>query len=135
MRKSVLLFFLLSLLSLLMIHCNRRAESQLHERLSQMAKELNESTPVMLDSYTRFDEATVTKENLFRYRYTVLNTYNPDSLLSDRLQTLTDNIRIMFSTNDELAIFRENNVVLEYIYNDEQQQTIRTITIKPEDYQ
>lgn len=65
MRKSVLLFFLLSLLSLLMIHCNRRAESQLHERLSQMAKELNESTPVMLDSNTRFDEATVTKENLF----------------------------------------------------------------------
>lgn len=118
-----------------MIHCNRRAESQLHERLSQMAKELNESTPVMLDSNTRFDEATVTKENLFRYRYTVLNTHNPDSLLSDRLQTLTDNIRIMFSTNDELAIFRENNVVLEYIYNDEQQQTIRTITIKPEDYQ
>ena len=135
MRKSVLLFFLLSLLSLLIIHCNRRAESQLHERLSQMAKELNESTPVMLDSNTRFDEATVTKENLFRYRYTVLNTHNPDSLLSDRLQTLTDNIRIMFSTNDELAIFRENNVVLEYIYNDEQQQTIRTITIKPEDYQ
>jgi hypothetical protein len=41
----------------------------------------------------------------------------------------------MFSTNDELAIFRENNVVLEYVYNDEQQQTIRTITIKPEDYQ
>ncbi len=100
-----------------------------------MAAELNESAPVMLDPYTRFEEAGVTDENHFRYRYTVLNTDNPDSLLSERLQTLTDNIRTLFSTNAELAIFRENSVVLEYVYNNEQQQTLRTITLNPEDYQ
>lgn len=134
MRKTILLFTLL-ILATFFFQCNRRADGQLHERLSQMAVELNESAPVMLDSYTRFEEASVTDQNHFCYRYTVLNTDNPDSLLSERLQTLTGNIRTMFATNAELAIFRENSVVLEYVYNNEHQQTLRTITLNPEDYQ
>ncbi len=134
MRKSILLFTLL-ILATFFSQCNRKADGQLHERLSQMAAELNESAPVMLDSYTRFEEASVTDQNHFCYRYTVLNTDNPDSLLSERLQTLTDNIRTMFATNAELAIFRENSVVLEYVYNNEQQQPLRTITLNPENYQ
>lgn len=134
MRKTILLFTLL-ILATFFFQCNRRADGQLHERLSQMAVELNESAPVMLDSYTRFEEASVTDQNHFCYRYTVLNTDNPDSLLSERLQTLTHNIRTMFATNAELAIFRENSVVLEYVYNNEHQQTLRTITLNPEDYQ
>lgn len=110
-------------------------ESRLHERLTQMATALNESAPVMLDRYTRFEEASVTDENHFRYRYTVLNTENPDSLLTERLETLIDNIRTMFSTSDELAVFRDNSVVLEYIYLNEQQETLRFIAIDPEAYQ
>lgn len=100
-----------------------------------MATALNESAPVMLDRYTRFEEASVTDENHFRYRYTVLNTENPDSLLTERLETLIDNIRTMFSTSDELAVFRDNSVVLEYIYLNEQQETLRFIAIDPEAYQ
>lgn len=134
MRKTSLLFTLLILASFF-IQCNRKGDSLLHDKLSQMAAELNESAPVMLDSYTRFDEAGVTDDNHFQYRYTVLNTENPDSLLSERLMTLTDNIRTMLSTNEELAIFRENSVVLQYIYLDEQQQNLRSITINPKDYQ
>lgn len=134
MRKTSLLFTLL-LLASFFIQCNRKADGRLHDRLSHMAEELNESAPVMLDSYTRFEEASVNDDNHFRYRYTVLNTENPDSLLSERLTTLTDNIRTMFSTNEELAIFRENSVVLEYVYNNEQQLPIRIITLNPEDYQ
>ncbi|QRX63054.1 hypothetical protein JS578_09210 [Dysgonomonadaceae bacterium zrk40] len=134
MRKLSLLFTLLILASFF-IQCNRKTDGRLNDRLTEMAKELNESAPVMLDPYTRFDEASVTGDNHFRYRYSVLNTKNPDSLLSERLATLTDNIRTMFSTNEELAIFRENSVVLEYVYNNEQQQLLRTITINPEDYQ
>lgn len=134
MRKITLLFTLFILASFF-IQCNRKADGRLNDKLSVMAKELSESAPVMLDPYTRFEEASVSEDNHFRYRYTVLNTDNPDSLLSERLSTLTDNIRTMFSTNEELAIFRENSVVLEYVYNNEQQQPLRTITINPEDYQ
>jgi hypothetical protein len=41
----------------------------------------------------------------------------------------------MFSTSDELAVFRDNSVVLEYIYLNEQQETLRFIAIDPEAYQ
>ena len=133
MRKIFFLFTLLLMASFLM-QCGNNPDRQLHERLSQMAAELNESAPVMLDPNTRLEGVSVTDENHFCYRYTVLNTENPDSLLSEWLQTLTDNIHTMVSTKAELAIFRENSVVLEYIYMDEQQQTLRTITINPEDY-
>ena len=133
MRKIFLLFTLL-LMVFLLVQCAPHTERRVHERLSQMAAELNASVPVMLDANTRYDGSSVTDENHFRYHYTVLNTDNPDSLLSERLQTLTDNIRTMFSTSAELAIFREYSVVLEYIYLNEQQQPLRIITLNPEDY-
>ncbi len=95
MRKISLLFTLLILASFF-IQCNRKVDNRLNDRLSEMAKELNESAPVMLDPYTRFEEASVTGDNHFRYRYSVLNTENPDSLLSERPAALTDNIRTIF---------------------------------------
>lgn len=132
MRK---IFFILTLfVSLLMIQCSR-PNRELHEKLTQMATELNESAPVMLDQYTRFEKATVTPRNVFRYHYSVMNSNNPDSLLEKRSQTLMKNIKTMFSTNADLRIFTENDVVIEYIYADENNNKLRTIRINPEDYQ
>ncbi|MBK5195281.1 MAG: hypothetical protein JJE08_04500 [Proteiniphilum sp.] len=100
-----------------------------------MAAELNESAPVSLDQYTRFEEASVTTDNVFRYHYRVMNINNPDSLLENRVEELMKSIKTMFSTNADLRIFTENDVVIEYIYTDENNSNIRTITINPEDYQ
>jgi len=99
-----------------------------------MASELNESTPVMLDQFTRFDQASVTADNVFRYHYTVLHPNNPDSLLENRFQSLRENILTLLSTNADLRIFTENEVTMEYIYSDENHRIIRTIRINPEDY-
>jgi hypothetical protein len=115
------------------MQCNR-GDGALNKKLSEMAAGLNESTPVMLDQYTRFEEASVSPDNVFRYRYTVLNTTNPDSLIENISQSLKENIKVAFSTNAELRIFKENNVVIEYIYNDENNRTLRSLQITPEDY-
>jgi predicted PhzF superfamily epimerase YddE/YHI9 len=100
----------------------------------QIATGLNASTPVMLDQYTRLEEATVTPDNVFRYHYSVVNTNNPDSLLENMSQALVKNMKTAFSTNADLRIFTENNVVIEYIYTDENNNNIRTLRINPEDY-
>ncbi len=133
MRKT---FLTLSVIfsSLLFVQCNS-GEKELHGKLSEMARELNALSPVMLDRYTRFDEASVTQDNVFRYRYTVLNTDNPDSLVQQLSQSLTENIRKEFSANSQLLIFRDNHVIIEYIYQDEDNRIIRTLRIEPEDYQ
>lgn len=133
MRKT---FFLLSVIffSLLILQCST-GDKELHKKLTQMAAELNESAPVSLDQYTRFEEASVTTDNVFRYHYRVMNINNPDSLLENRVEELMKSIKTMFSTNADLRIFTENDVVIEYIYTDENNSNIRTITINPEDYQ
>jgi len=131
MRKtSNILSFIFSLL---FVQCNP-GDRALNKKLSEMASELNESTPVMLDQFTRFDQASVTADNVFRYHYTVLHPNNPDSLLENRFQSLRENILTLLSTNADLRIFTENEVTMEYIYSDENHRIIRTIRINPEDY-
>ena len=110
-------------------------EKEINKKLNEMASNLNEYTPVMLDQYTRFNEATVSSDNIFTYHYTVLNTENPDSLICEVESVLKTNIKNEISTNPELAYFKQNNVVLEYVYNDDNNQTIRLIRVNPEDYQ
>ena len=133
MRKACFILTLL-FISLLHIQCSS-GKKELHRKLKEMAVELNASSPVMLDQYTRFEEASVTAENVFRYHYTVMNCTNPDSLLEVRSLALLKNIKTMFSTNNDLRIFTENDVVIEYIYTDEHHTNIRTLRINPEDYQ
>lgn len=132
MRKTILKIFLVYI-SILFIQCGSN-ENAINKKLSQMAADLNLSTPVMLDNYTRFDEATVSDENVFTYNYTVMNCSNPDSLVQVVSVSLKENIKREFSTNPQLLFFKKNNVVIEYVYKDEHDQVIRLIQINPEDY-
>lgn len=125
MRKSFLILSIV-LSSILITQCDSDKKA-IHKKLTEMALNLNESTPVMLDNFTRFDNATVTDENIFQYNYTVLNTQNPDSLIKEVESSLRDNIRQEFRTNPQLLFFKENNVSIEYVYNDENKKVIRRI--------
>lgn len=133
MRKIISILFV-ALFFLSFMQCTPK-EKALQKKLEEMAVNLNESAPVMLDQYTRFEEASVVQGNVFRYRYTVLNISNPDSLVEKGLQSLKENIGKEFSSNADLRIFKENNVTMEYVYNDEAGRTIRSLQIGPEDYQ
>lgn len=133
MRKIIFILSIVSL-SLFFMQCTSDKKA-LNKKLEEMAVNLNESAPVMLDQFTRFEGASVTSGNIFRYSYTVLNTSNPDSLVQNGLQSLKENIGKEFSSNPDLRIFKKNNVTIEYVYNDENGQTIRSLRITPEDYQ
>lgn len=122
------------ILSLLLIQCGSD-DKTVNKKLSQMAADINVSTPVMLDQFTRFDKAEVSDDNVFRYNYTVLNSSNPDSLIQVVSLNLTESIKREFSTNPELLFFKENNVVIEYVYKDESSKVIRLFSINPEEYQ
>lgn len=132
MRKII---FILSILfsSLLFLQCTSN-EKALNKKLEEMAANLNESAPVLLDQYTRFEKAVVTSENIFQYHYTVLNTSNPDSLVENGLRLLKENIGKEYALNADLRIFKENNVTIEYVYNNENGQIVRSLQIGPEDY-
>src|SRR5690554_5286494 len=132
--KRTLLLFSIFIISLLLIQCNSEKKA-IHKTLTEMATELNESTPVMLDQYTRFDQASVTNENIFQYIYTILNSTNPDSLIGVVESSVRANIKREFSVNPQLMFIKENNVSVEYVYNDENSNVIKTIRIDSSDYQ
>ncbi|MDR0422309.1 MAG: hypothetical protein LBH72_04775 [Proteiniphilum sp.] len=132
MRKLNSILLLITL-SLFLAQCSSR-ERALNRKLEEMASGLNESAPVQLDRYTRFEEASVMPGNIFRYRYTVLNVSNPDSLVESGLRSMKSNMGKAFSSNPDLRIFRENNVTVEYVYCNADGQIIRSLQITPGDY-
>lgn len=132
MKKS-LLILCIGLTVVLITQCDSDKKA-INKKLTEMANNLNESAPVMLDGYTRFDNASVTGDNVFQYNYTVLNTKNPDSLIKVVENSLIRNIKLEFNTNPQLLFFKENNVSIEYLYNNENKQLIRRIYIDSNNY-
>ena len=131
MKKSLLIISIV-LSSILITQCDSNKKA-LHKKLTEMAISLNESAPVMLDSFTRFDNASVTN-NVFQYNYTVLNTQNPDSLIQLYETSLIESIKIEFNTNPQLLFFKKNNVPIEYVYSDENNRVVRRIQIDSSNY-
>lgn len=133
MRKFIYFFFFLLSVASLLPQCASDRRS-LHGKLVEMAINLNESAPVMLNRYTRFDSACVTEDNVFEYHYTVMNISNPDSLIQIGMPALKKEISEKFALNQDLRIFKENNVIIEYVYNDEKGGIVKILKITPEDY-
>ena len=132
MKKSLLILSIV-FSSILITQCDSDKKA-INKKLTEMASNLNESAPVMLDDFTRFNNATVTSDNVFQYNYTVLNTQNPDSLIKEVESSLIKNIKLEFDTNPQLLFFKENNISIDYVYNDENNQVIRRIQIDSSNY-
>ena len=133
MMKNSLLILSVVLTITLFTQCDSDKKA-INKELTEMASNLNESAPVMLDDFTRFNNATVTSDNVFQYNYTVLNTQNPDSLIKEVESSLIKNIKLEFNTNPQLLFFKENNISIDYVYNDENNQVIRRIQIDSSNY-
>jgi len=134
MKRLLLLFSLISLPYLISFWGCTSKNRELNHKLNEMASNLNSSTPVMLDRFTRFDSASVTKDNEFCYYYTILNTTNADSLFSELKQTISENIRSQVASSPDLRIFRDNDVTLRYFYRDFLQNVVHDITVTPAQY-
>ncbi|MDI9605956.1 MAG: hypothetical protein QM305_11665 [Bacteroidota bacterium] len=132
MRKTThILLIILSLLSLL--QCKPKGKA-LNKQLNRMALEVNESAPVMLNSFIRLEGASVSSDNVFQYRYTVLNTDNPDSMVQSGLPLLRETIRNEYKSKPQLRVFKENNVVVEYMFMSEENRVIHSLRMNPEEY-
>ena len=134
MKRLLLLFSLISLACLIAFWGCASKNKELNHKLNEMASNLNGSTPVMLDRFTRFDSASVTKNNEFCYYYTILNTTNADSLFKELKQSISENIRSQVASSPDLRIFRDNDVTLRYFYRDSLQNVVHDITVTPAQY-
>lgn len=133
MIKSNKYGLLILLLVLLFVQCTSKSK-ELNKKLIEMADNLNESTPAVLDQHTRFDSVSVTSDNIFQYYYTLINITNPHELLNKQKEEIINNMGEAFASDKSLRIFTENDVTLQYIYRDTAQSVIDVITIDSDKY-
>lgn len=133
MIKSNIYGLSIVLLALLFVQCTSKSK-ELNKKLIEMADNLNESTPAVLDQYTRFDSVSVTSDNIFQYYYTLINITNPQELLNKQKEEIINNMGEAFTTDKSLRIFTENEVTLQYIYRDTTHNVIDVITIDSDKY-
>lgn len=135
MKKSkTVKLVLVMIVSLLFVQCTGNSDKRLHKELVKRAAELNQSTPVALDQYTRFDSVGVSKDNVFQYYYTITNINNPHQLITSQRKEMIQQMDKMYATDRSLQFFVNNSVTMEYIYKDTEQNVIEVITIETDKY-
>ena len=131
MQNKFHLIFIIGF-SLLLLQCS--GDRRLYRELVEMADNLNKSVPAQLDDHTIFLGADVTEGNVFQYRYQLVNTAEPQSMLRAVEEQTKNNIREAFRLIPDLKIFTVNEVKVDYIYTDSAGNILKIIHITPEDY-
>ena len=102
--------------------------------LQLIANEMNKSCPMMVDEETRLDKVTLPSKTVFQYNYTLIN-YEKTEIDTVKIKSnLEQNIIQLIKTNPQMEYQRQNNVTMNYIYNDKNGDYIMSIIITPELY-
>ncbi len=99
------------------------------------ASELNESCPIMVDQYTRLDNAVALPENIFQYNYTLVDMtkaeVNPDTVRKYFEPGIINNVK----SNPDLKIYRDNKTTMVYNYRDKNGEFVVKFSVTPELYE
>lgn len=110
------------------------APPSLDKSLMKIASEINKTCPMMVDSETRLDNTTALPNNVFRYNYTFING-TVDELDVEALEKAIEPRMInIVKTSPDMKAFRDNNVIMDYYYNDVNGEFITKVSITPDEY-
>lgn len=131
---------ILTLLFIFLLSCSSLFSQVItFDVLKEIANEVNNSVcPVMVDEETRFDrcDALQDKDNLIiQYSYTMVKyTLN----LNDDIVTLKSNMEKYLidgvKNTESLKIFRDNNVIFQYVYYDNKHEFVFNVKVTPLKY-
>lgn len=98
------------------------------------ASEINKSCPIMVDQFTRLDNAIAMPDNVFQYNYTIVNheksEVNLDTAKKYILPRLVNNVK----TSPEMKFARDNHLTMSYKYSDKNGVFVVKYTITPDMY-
>ena len=113
--------------------CGNSVEKNM-QNLSEVAKEINEKCPQMLDSETRLDGIEVKETNTLVYRYTLVNMLAKNIDTSQFYRAMWPGLISNIKISVEMKKLRENDTNIEYYYQDKTNKEVYTFKIRPEDY-
>ena len=90
---------------------------------------------MMVDEETRLDKVTLPSKTVFQYNYTLIN-YEKTEIDTVKIKSnLEQNIIQLIKTNPQMEYQRQNNVTMNYIYNDKNGDYLMSLIVTPELYE
>jgi hypothetical protein len=101
-----------------------------HNKLKQVALELNKRSPQLVDSETRLDSSTASGDTLV-YHYTLINLTKNDTTVNlvGAKEFITKQAQSNLDTNAQMKDLRAMKVKLKYEYKDKNNQPLFNFTI------
>ncbi len=124
---------LLVLVWILLQHSFKSGASS--EQLLQIASEFNKSYPVMVDDYTRLDDATVLKDSVLQFNFTLINTAKEDVDMVAIQEDLPPAIISDVIKNPLMKILRDHQVTIIYHYKDKNGKFVYKFPVTPDLYE
>lgn len=102
--------------------------------MMEAASELNKTCPIMVDQYTRLDNAVALPDNIFQYNYTLVNLDKSEVNLDTVKKYVEPGLINNVKTNPGLKIYRDNKVTMAYYYKDKNSEFVLKISVTPDMY-
>lgn len=100
--------------------------------LKKIAEEANKTTPRLLDQWTRLDSCKALPNKNIRYFHTVNDVVISDTTVFK--SNLKPQVISVIKTSPDMKFFRENDVTMQYQYNDQSGRYIFSLIVSPQDY-
>ena len=102
--------------------------------MMQAASEINKTCPIMVDEYTRLDNAVALPDNIFQYNYTLVNITKEEVNLDTVRKYIEPGIINNVKTNPDLKIYRDNKTTMRYYYKDKNGEFVHKFSVTPDQY-
>lgn len=102
--------------------------------MMQAASELNKTCPIMVDEYTRLDNAVALPDNIFQYNYTLVNITKEEVNLDTVKKYIEPGIINNVKTNPDLKIYRDKKTTMSYYYKDKNGEFVHKFSVTPDQY-
>lgn len=109
-------------------------KKDLASELEDAASTLNKQVPMQVDQYTRLDSAASKGKTNFMYYYTLLELKKSEVNLDTVNKYLKPGIIENVKNSPDLKVFREKDIIMDYIYYDKNGSFILEISVTPELY-
>jgi len=124
--------FISLLLILLFSQCNN--SGNINNELAQIAKDISQKCPQMIDSETRLDGIDFKLPDTLMYNYTLINLLSQNMDTAEFRRALMPGLLSTIRVSSEMKKLRDNNIVICYNYKDKNSQPIYFLKITPNNY-
>jgi hypothetical protein len=102
--------------------------------MMQAASEINKSCPIMVDQYTRLDNAVAMPGNTLQYNYTLVNITKDQVNIDTVKKYIEPRIINNVKTSPELKVYRDNKTTMVYNYSDKNGIFVLKFSVTPDMY-